>query len=179
MKESAKLKRGELGLERLCVFCGEYWPEERSIAKRDNTLPVEVKQPERKQFYRYTDWYSVSEMGVVKAYIEETVYYGVRQTPCGWWVSQDHEYDDQRYKDQEAKFEHWNPLYPKRWVSSSARKRLCYPTRREALHSFIWRKARQIGILRNQLKAAEMAHKEALNLYDKNEVPTRKRFPWT
>lgn len=26
MREAAKLRRGEMGLERLCVFCGEYWP---------------------------------------------------------------------------------------------------------------------------------------------------------
>lgn len=149
--------------------------EEKSIAKRDNTLPVEVKKPERKKFYRYDNWYHVTELGYVKNRIEEEVFYGIRATPCGWWVHWDKHYSE---ADEKTVF-HSSSYGRKRWISNTSRKRFCYPTRREALNSFIIRKSRQIGILENQIEAAKMSYKEAKELYDKNEVPKNKRFPWS
>lgn len=71
----------------------------------------------------------------------------LRETPCGYWVIQ-----------------YYNPNEPsdliekhKRWVSKTSRKRLCYPTKEEAMVSFKARKRKQLSIMRARIKIVELA----------------------
>ena len=51
-----------------------------------------------------------------------------------------------------------------KWVSKTATRRYAYPTRKEAIHSFLHRKRRQVQITKASLKKAEefydLAHAE-------------------
>lgn len=62
-----------------------------------------------------------------------------RETPKGYWVRLPYVYKGEK------------------WVSNYAKKRFAYPTKREALVSFIARKRRQLLILKYQLEKAEAA----------------------
>jgi hypothetical protein len=107
-------------------------------------------------FYRYDDshWSDATT-------IDETKYYLVRETKCGYWVK--HEYDN---REEALKF-----------VLKSGRKRLCYPSKEEALISYLHRKRRRAGILNSQLAknkrcmdiATKMATELNVSLGDKNE----------
>jgi intein/homing endonuclease len=79
-------------------------------------------------WYRYEDrYYYKPEVSLVK--------FGVlKHTPCGVWVKRTDVFDLHGYR--------------KRWVSKSSRKRYAYPTKEEALVSFIARKNRQLRILK-------------------------------
>jgi len=79
----------------------------------------------------------------------ELVFYLVKETPKGYWISSYRNYD---------KNVHLTFLgdYP-RWVSKTSRKRYAYPTREEALEGFKARKRRQIAILKNRLEQAQAA----------------------
>lgn len=64
-----------------------------------------------------------------------------KETPKGYWI------DD-----------------GEKWVSKTATKRYAYPTHKEAIHSFLHRKRRQVAILKTSLKNANkfysLAHAE-------------------
>lgn len=144
--------------------------EERS------NLPVKV---ERMKFYRYIDWSFEKDpyLHNVETRIEEEHYWLVRETPCGWWVSEDKNFDEEAEKRLNIK-PRYNP-YKKRWISKTSRKKFCYPTRREALESFIARKNCQVGILKFQLQAAENAYWQAKQHQENKTYPEQKRFPWS
>ena len=92
----------------------------------------------KKVFYRYHDYPSFSLYRGRNVELE--VYIGLRETKCGWWV--DMGFDDEK------------------WVSNRGKKRFAYPTKEEALQSFIARKSRQAMLLEKQLRGA----KEALSI---------------
>lgn len=86
------------------------------------------------EFYRY-DAITYHEIGVR---VNEYKYSLLNETPKGYWIYQ-------------------NYVDDKRWVSKTAKKRFAYPTREEALTSFIARKKCQIRILEAQLGNAKSA----------------------
>ena len=112
-------------------------------------------QPDREadmKFYRYTTveyayYDSMSDEYRSRPFpdphLQCTEYDLIRETPKGYWVG---------LKGLESL---------DRWVSKTARKRFAYPTKAEALNSFIIRKERQIAILTRQLQAAEVALEKA------------------
>lgn len=101
----------------------------------------------KKTFYRFDD--SLWADGTM---LNETKFYEVRETKCGYWVR--HEFD---FRGEDLKF-----------VLKSGRKRLCYPTRAEALLSFMHRKRVRASILNSQLnknkRMADIANKMAIEL---------------
>jgi hypothetical protein len=134
-------------------------------------LPVLV---ERKKFYRYSDWSFESDRGLIETRLEEEVLFMVRETPCGWWISEDKTYDwkaDRKYRVLQLGSQ-------PHWVSKTSRKKYAYPTRKEALESFLARKMRQISILDFQVQGARNAYKEALMLQQEGKFPKTKRYPW-
>lgn len=100
----------------------------------------------RPLFYRYTDF--MDGRGKVK--LEEELFFSIRATPSGHWVAPVY-YQGQAEED----------IHEKRWVSSGAAKRHCYPTRAQAWDSYLRRKQRQVKILKSQLARAEYALQQA------------------
>jgi hypothetical protein len=90
------------------------------------------------KFYRYQDIFYESGPK-----IDLLEYKLIRKTPKGWWIIRDW-----------GTFS-WNDGLES-WVSATARKRLAYPTKKEALHSYKMRKMRQIGIYKARLEDAEI-----------------------
>lgn len=64
----------------------------------------------------------------------------VKETPKGYWIIQNDWFQPR-----------------KRWVSKTAKKRYAYPTKQEALTSFIKRKQRYIKILEHKIMSNEAA----------------------
>lgn len=87
------------------------------------------------KFYRYEE-IQYSRIGIK---VLEREFEFLSETPCGYWIKLFEMFDD------------------KKWVSKTAKKRFAYPTREEALSSFIARKTRQVDILEGQLASAKMA----------------------
>ena len=81
----------------------------------------------------------------------------VKETQCGYWIEIE--------------------LGKNKWVSKTSVKRFAYPTKREALNSFIARKKRQTELLRYQLKDAEHWWKEASKMKQLGEEQYRKSKP--
>ena len=75
--------------------------------------------------------------GQVSIRLEE--YTEIEETRCGYWIKG------------------FDTNYFKKWVSKTSRKRFAYPTKDEALESFIRRKERQIEICSYQLDIAKLA----------------------
>ncbi len=87
-----------------------------------------------KTFYRYTDdW---DEDGIVSG-IWEHRYTEVSETPCGYWVIPEYRYGNKQ-----------------KWVSKTAIRRLCYPTKKEALNSYIKRKEYQSRMCEHLIRSA-------------------------
>jgi hypothetical protein len=86
----------------------------------------------------------------VKLELEEFLL--VRETPKGYWIAPIWFGGFGHYPDEE------------RWVSKTARKRHAYPTKKEALESFLARKTKQAKILKRQLTNVEKAIKLAEKL---------------
>jgi len=91
------------------------------------------------KFYRYDIQYSEVHLDVIVSTFKL-----VKETPCGYWICQDTYYFS----------------LEKRWISKTSRKRYAYPTKKEALNSFIIRKQRQIKHCTRDLGNA----KQALNI---------------
>jgi hypothetical protein len=102
---------------------------------------------EKMKFYRYED--VEYEYG---PRIYERIFYLVRETPCGYWISSNLHYNE---KDENEWFFHISER--KKWVSKTARKRFAYPDRESAMDNFRARKRRQIDILEYRLNRAKMA----------------------
>jgi len=101
---------------------------------------------ETKEFYRYED--VQYEDG---PHICERVFYLVRETPSGYWIS------PWRHYNEVEEGEFFSMYNRKRWVSKTSRKRFAYPTRKDAMISFKARKCRQVEILTYQLSRAKLA----------------------
>lgn len=99
------------------------------------------------EFYRYEDFNSWNHFYVLR------VLYLVKETPKGWWISDE--------KDYLLKAEKEALVIKKRWISKTSRKRFAYPTREEALNSYKARKKRQIIILKNKIERAISSLHEA------------------
>lgn len=84
-------------------------------------------------FYRFEDDIYSS----LKDKPREVLFSLVRETDCGYWV----------------RSVAWSFEKP-RWVSKTAKKRFCYPTRKDALVSYSLRKNRQVALLEHQLSNA-------------------------
>lgn len=88
-------------------------------------------------FYRYSD--SRFKYGEYTIVLEQFIL--IKETPQGYWITDE-----------------WDHTHEfKRWVSKHGRKRYAYPSKKEALESFLARKKRQIEILKAQLHGAEVA----------------------
>lgn len=97
------------------------------------------------KFYRYEGL--VFEGG---PRIIEEVFHLVKETPCGYWIHHQPNYNTAIKNLVFAKF--WEK--PK-WVSKTTRKRFAYPTQEEALKGFVARKVRQVEILEYKLIVSE------------------------
>lgn len=84
------------------------------------------------KFYRYNgiNFYEG------RSKVDLDIFFLIKETPKGYWIGND-----------------W---LEKKWVSGKTRKRFAYPTKKEALNSFIARKKRQIKILDSQLHNAKI-----------------------
>lgn len=80
-----------------------------------------------------------------------------KETPKGYWVGYGFHCPE-------------NLRSNSRWVSKTGKKRYAYPTKEEALQSFMIRKEIQMKILEYQAWSAELALKEAQKLKDKHEL---------
>jgi len=95
--------------------------------------------------------------------LSETFYYVKRETPAGYWVVNGYSYGEEQ------------------WVAKNGKKRLAYPTREEAMISYLHRKRFQLNIYNNRLNKAkrmkaiadEMAKELGVSERDRNDS---KRF---
>lgn len=88
--------------------------------------------------YRYHDY--VTNVGV---HVGEYEYKVLKETPRGYWI--------QLYPSR------WENRVSRKWVNKYSKKRFAYPSKEEALASFLARKRRQIQILQSQLDRAKVA----------------------
>lgn len=92
--------------------------------------------------------YSPSTLPYVS--LKERVFKIVSETKKGYWVSPEDYYSPE----------------DKRWVSKTSKKRFAYPTKSEALNSFLFRKKRQIRLLNYQLYIAKSAERQVKYLLE-------------
>lgn len=97
------------------------------------------------KFYRYDIDYGEREIYVVCRRFKL-----LRETPKGYWITIDSTY-----------FYSW-----KKWISKDSRKRYAYPTKEEALNSFIIRKKKQIKHCERDMRNA----KTALSIAEQMEI---------
>ena len=94
------------------------------------------------KFYRYDIYrsgsYNAFDEVVYKTTIQLTEYKMVKETPKGYWID----------------VNGWNKVY---WVSKTARKRHAYPTKEEAMVSFVIRTKRRRAILQSHLTTCNEA----------------------
>jgi len=89
----------------------------------------------------------------------------LKETPMGYWINK-------------WSGSYWREITKEdmKWVSKDGKKRFAYPTKEEAIQSFIFRKKRQIKILSYQLSKAKnhlhIAEKEIKNVesIDRNPI---------
>jgi len=113
---------------------------------------------EPEEFYRYDNiTYWVSDH-TTETRVQETIFYLVKETPCGWWVHPDKHHKDKKENPDHLFFDHEEKP---RWIGKNNRKKFAYPTREGALKGFMARKRRQIAILSSRLRQAETALKIA------------------
>ena len=94
-------------------------------------------------FYRYVDGeeYEVC----LKIYVL------TKETPAGHWI-------------QSASCIGTQSDLKRRWVSKTSLKRFAYPTKKQALESYMYRKRMQILIYSRRLKVAEEFHRKAISM---------------
>jgi hypothetical protein len=115
-----------------CNICCEFFEPEEARNVRDHM-----------NFYRYDEIIYDAPYREIK--LTMTIFSLVKETKKGYWI-------------KESLF---GMSHGKRWVSKTSVKRYAYPTKEEALQSFIKRKERQIRILTSRLNVAQDALKEA------------------
>ncbi len=109
-----------------------------------NDLPVH---------YRYNDGSFNDTEGLGDVWVRSwppsvMEYKAVKETPCGYWLYLGWSMND-------------------RWVSKKSRRRYAYPTKKEALESYIIRKEHQIAHCESTIRAAKWFLEEALKLKEK------------
>lgn len=117
--------------------------------------------PDAKKLYRYEEFDHGEGYGP-NVRVRLSAFNVIKRTPKGCWIS--------------IPFG-WKP----RWVSLEAKKRFAYPTKEEALKSFIARKRRQVSILSYQKERAEIAlqiGKSMLEQGDFGDEPRRYSLRW-
>ena len=119
---------------------------------------------ERLKFYRYEDVQYEDGPRIM-----ERLYYLVRETPCGYWISTRRHYNE---ADEGEWF--FNIDERKRWVSKTSIKRWAYPTKEEAMANFKARKRRQIDILEYRLIRA----KKSLQRACEGPEEAKRMAPW-
>jgi len=102
-------------------------------------------------FYRYDIAYNLQNGVELVLYKYDLL----KETPQGYWIV-----PDLRWHSLADKSKH------KRWVHKVSRKRFAYPTKKEALNSFIIRKKKQIIYCKRDMRNAEraLAIAEKINL---------------
>jgi hypothetical protein len=90
-------------------------------------------------FYRFSDL-ATENLDVL---IFEHQFELIKETKCGYWIGDS---------------------LGKHWVSKTSKKRFAYPTRKEAIESFIARKKQQIRYMKIKAKRAEVALEKGLKL---------------
>lgn len=70
--------------------------------------------------------------------IAHTKYKVLSETPCGYWVKEEHDFNED----------------DKKWVSKTGKKRLCYPTKKEALFNLLCRRKYYLKILNARIEAS-------------------------
>ena len=86
--------------------------------------------------YRYDGTSYISTSGINLALSQYRI---LRETKCGYWVTIVHPYTDSIEK----------------WVSKAGKKRLCYPTKMEAVTNLYHRRKRHLKILQAQIKQSQ------------------------
>jgi hypothetical protein len=104
--------------------------------------------------YRYIDEQDSSSIkyGISLANVKLLEFEIVKETPKGWWIR------DKRFTGVYSYF--YIGDKPK-WVSKTGKKRFAYPTKKEALFSYIKRKEKQVAIFTHKLDVAISALNQA------------------
>jgi uncharacterized protein YwgA len=109
-----------------------------TLTNKNNSTDNVLYRYETNRYSDYSDELSLHTYKIVK------------ETKCGYWIRLYDGFND------------------KRWVSKTTTKRFAHATKNEALVSFMYRKKRQIKILKARLADAEkslaIANKEISNL---------------
>jgi len=113
------------------------------------------------KLYRYTSHWVILSYREVAVHFE--TYHVLKETDCGYWIGLYPR--DSKHVEEDMK----NPYIWKKWVSKNGRKRFAYPTKKEALESFIIRKRRQIGHAEKQKLFAERSLYKAEQIAKKEE----------
>lgn len=109
--------------------------------------------------YRFREVYD--EPGVS---IQCIVFSALAETPAGYWVMR---------SDLASLAPHMNKEWirkHRRFVPKQSRRRHCYPTKTEALESFLSRKKHHIGHMEFSLSVARAAYEKAQAVKDQPEV---------
>jgi pyruvate/2-oxoacid:ferredoxin oxidoreductase beta subunit len=93
------------------------------------------------EFYRYTDSHDANDI----TYLDLSVYYLLRETPCGYWIFP-------RWANSDKTKEKY-----KKWVPKKSKKRFAYPTKKEAINNFKRRKEMQIWWAEYNIRRARSA----------------------
>ena len=80
-----------------------------------------------------------------KPILELSTYILSKETEKGYWI----------------KIKNWDTHLFQKWVSKTSRKRFAYPTKEEALESFIKRTKRRIRIIKWQIQCCELSLEQA------------------
>lgn len=70
--------------------------------------------------------------------ITYTKYKVLSETPCGYWVKEEHDWNND----------------DKKWVSKTGKKRLCYPTEKEAVFNLLCRRKHYLRILNARIQSS-------------------------
>lgn len=136
-------------------------PEGHFIFRLVELTPVEEAK-ETHYLYRY-------ESSSSSSYVDLQVFIITRATPEGWWCLPAWVY--------QMGHDEWERL-ERKWVSNSARKRYCYPTKKEAWESYRIRKYWRVKHLTRQLEKAHedcnLAHEQGVEPPECG-IPSRKK----
>ena len=115
-------------------------------------LTINHFEPETKDgeilFYRYHDHH------VYGTRVELHIYKSIKKTQCGHWIIE----KGNRYL---------KCIHKKRWISNTSKKRYAYPTKAEAINSFMIRKMRQIEIMEIRIDNIKIAYNIGKDIYKK------------
>jgi len=119
-------------------------------------------------YYRYNDGINYLDEEDESIYLRLETYEVIKETKCGVWIRY---LKNNKYSYDPFKFVEGKKFILEKGVNHFTRKRFAWPTKEEALASYIARKESQIGILSSQLnnakefyaKAGEMQNEDRKN----------------